>query len=114
MANGRRTHVVMARFNDEELKRLDALRGLFAMGRAKYMRARVLDDKLPKTTIVPELNREAWVKLSRSASNLNQIAHHLNKLGPDLLDIPSITEALKDFRMALIGAMVFKGDREER
>jgi hypothetical protein len=96
----------MARFNKDEIERLDALRDLFAMSRAKYMRTRALDDPLPRTTIVPELNREAWVQLSRSASNLNQIAHHLNtyEINLETINIPVIEKLLKQFRNNLVGA----------
>jgi hypothetical protein len=97
----------MARFNEEELEKLDALRALFAMSRAKFMRTRALADALPQTTIVPKLNRDAWVKLSRSASNLNQIAHHLNSSGFKSSMLSEIAQSLKDFRMALIGARDF-------
>jgi hypothetical protein len=109
MAVGKRTHIVMARFNSEELNRLDALRDLFAMSRAKYMRTRALSETLPQSTVVPELNRKAWVELSRSASNLNQIAHHLNIAELEdkkinLINISLISQALNDFRNKLIVA----------
>jgi hypothetical protein len=116
MAEDKRTHVVMARLNSAELERLDALRSVFAMSRAKYMRTRALGDSLPRSTVVPELNRRAWAELSRAASNLNQLTHHLNVmkhrnliLDPDV-EIDLITKALKAFRNRLIGASTFEDD----
>jgi hypothetical protein len=57
--------------------------------------------------VVPEINRKTWVDLARSASNLNQIAHHLNMTdlkGKRIVNIPQIIDALTDFRNQLIGA----------
>ena len=51
--------------------------------------------------MIPEVNRQAWVELSRSASNLNQIAKKLNE--GDQADIEQIRKELAAFRAALIG-----------
>ena len=34
----------------------------------------------PPTSAAPTLNREAYAELARSASNLNQLTHHLNQV----------------------------------
>ena len=112
---GKRIHVVMARFDSEELKRLETLRKMLGMTKGRYIRERALLD-IPSNMIVPEINREAWTALSRSASNLNQIAHHLNmsKIRPgDERDILRIRGALDDFRKALIGARPEPGEDPE-
>jgi hypothetical protein len=108
MGEAKREHVVMARFNQGELDRLDALRGVFGMTRAKYIRTRALAEALPRSGRVPELNIKAWTDLSRAAGNLNQIAHRLNELrlhgASGDVDIDEVADTLKEFRMALIGA----------
>ena len=112
---GKRTHVVMARFDSGELERLEALRKLLGMTKGRYLRERALCD-MPSNMVVPEINREAWVKLARSASNLNQIAHHLNASrnppGEALRNIDLIRRALDDFRKALIGGQTRAEDPE--
>ena len=61
-------------------------------------------DRLPPQP-APEVNRAAWLELSRSASNLNQLAHHLNSIGgAESADVPQIMAELARFRAALIGA----------
>ena len=105
-----RTHVVMARFSPSELERLDALRSIFKMSRAKYMRTRALGERMPQDSIAPALNRQAWVELSRSASNLNQIAKRMNmKMA---VTVNEIAHELSEFRAALIGAARFEPDDE--
>ena len=105
-----RTHVVMARFSPSELERLDALRSIFKMSRAKYMRTRALGERMPQDSIAPALNRQAWVELSRSASNLNQIAKRMNmKMA---VTVNEIAHELSEFRAALIGAARLEPDDE--
>ena len=57
-------------------------------------------DRLPP--MIPAVNQQAWVALSRSASNLNQIAKKLNE--GDQADFEEVREVLAAFRAALIGA----------
>lgn len=101
----------MARFNSEEVARLDSLRKPFGFSRAKFMRSRALGEALPKMVKIPELNVSAWVALSRSASNLNQIAHKLN-MGKNV-GIEEIRLELGNFRRSLIGAAKSSGPPEE-
>ena len=65
--------------------------------------------------IVPELNREAWVKLARSAANLNQLMAHLNAASDaknnDLVhSIDAIRSLLTGFRNALLGHFEEEGE----
>jgi uncharacterized protein YndB with AHSA1/START domain len=104
-AGEKREHTVSVRLNPDELTRLDQARGTVGMQRGEYLRAAALH-RLPPT--IPALNREAWAALSRSAANLNQIAHRLNLADQDERAVaPSTTDVarvLADFRRALIGA----------
>lgn len=68
----------------------------------RYVRAAALDGEL--STHVPEMNREAWVQLARSASNLNQLARALNETGKS--EVTEVLSMLADFRASLIGMEV--------
>ena len=97
-----RTYCVSVRFSAQEKEELDAARGRTAAGR--FLREAFLQRK---TIVVPECNRKAWSELSRSASNLNQIAHHLNLSGMaahELRLIADIRAELSRFRASLVGA----------
>lgn len=95
----KRSHTVSVRLNDAELAHLDAQRGLVRMQRGEYLRAAALH-RLPPS--IPELNREAWATLARSAANLNQIALRLN-VG-DEVPLSEVRLMLDAFRRDLIGA----------
>lgn len=98
-AADKRRHTVSVRLNDAELARLDSQRAAVQMQRGEYLRAAALH-RLPPT--IPELNREAWASLARSAANLNQLAKRMNSA--DELNINEIRAALDSFRNSLIGA----------
>lgn len=89
----KRKHAVTCRLTDAELVRVDRLRGNMTAG--EWIRTAALG-RPPR--IVPELNRSAWLELSRAASNLNQLARQGHFTDVD------VTEQLKAFRAALIGA----------
>jgi hypothetical protein len=57
--------------------------------------------QLKIVALIPEINRKAYSELSRSASNLNQIARKLNQRGK--VEIQEIYNALQSFRVALMG-----------
>jgi hypothetical protein len=66
-----------------------------------------ITEKLKKETnfIIPEINRQAYAELARTASNLNQIASHLNRhkdLTPTAKFAEKIYEELKIFRLTLL------------
>lgn len=95
----KRTHTVSVRMNEAELAHLDALRAPRKLQRGAYMRS-AFAQSLPPA--VPELNREAWLDLSKSAANLNQIAKHLNQGKP--VGVGLILDAVAKFRCSLIKA----------
>jgi len=82
--------------------------GIKEMG--AYVRGAVLAQR-PPPSVVPAVNREAWVALARTASNLNQLSAHLNAghlpgaVNPvslrDLL--VALTEEVRALRLALLG-----------
>ena len=92
-----RTHCVSVRLSTAELEQLDQRRG--PLQRGEWLRVAALD-VLPPT--IPELNRDAWEALSRSASNLNQLAYRLNT--GDVPELGEVLAELRAFRSALIGA----------
>lgn len=99
----KRIHCISVRLSTEELALLDARRGL--QKRGAWVRAAALSNLPP---VVPELNREAWIKLARSASNLNQLVAHLNAsknatLHEMVSSIDTIQKRLIGFRNALLG-----------
>lgn len=96
-AKDRRTHTVSVRLNIAELERLDALRAPRNLQRGAYMRAAFLESLPP---FVPELNQKAWLELSKSAANLNQIAKALNHGQP--VGVGEIIDQLAKFRCNLI------------
>lgn len=100
----KRDHCVSVRLHAGELAWLDEQRGPVRMGRGEYLRSAALG-KLPPQP-APEINRGAWLELSRSAANLNQLAHHLNSAGAieSSVEAVEITAELAKFRAALIGA----------
>lgn len=96
-ASERRKRTVKVRMNDSEIAALDSVRG--RISRAETIRF-LLHEKMPAP--IPEVNREAWLSLSKSASNLNQIARGLNQ--SDKIEVQQIMAELSAFRDALIGA----------
>jgi hypothetical protein len=92
-----RNHCVSTRLNAAELIQLDRQRG--QMARGEYLRVAALDVLPP---MIPAINQEAWVQLSRAAGNLNQLSRALNKNNNVSHD--EIIQALKEFRAALVGA----------
>lgn len=94
----KRDHCVSVRLNVGELAKLDMERGKTPRG--EWLRL-AWECALPPAP-APELNREAWVELSRAASNLNQLAKRLNEGGE--AEAQEILAELAGFRAALIGA----------
>lgn len=95
----KRVHTVSVRLNDAELAKLDKQRDAVQMQRGEYLRAAALH-RLPQT--IPDINKESWVSLSRTAANLNQIAHQIN--AGNMLPLDEIRSVLDDLRRELIGA----------
>jgi len=107
----KRIYTISVRVHAGEYATLDARRdaaGIKEMG--AYVRQAVLAQR-PPPAVVPAVNREAWVALARTASNLNQLAAHLNAghlpgaphpmCLSDLL--VTLTEEVRALRLALLG-----------
>ncbi|EDO2945332.1 ATP-binding protein [Salmonella enterica subsp. enterica serovar Holcomb] len=73
-----RSHCVSVRLNEEELTTLNSKRGQYKKG--EWLRMSSLD-KLPP--VLPEINREAWIKLGSLSQDLNYLLNHLDKKSPD-------------------------------
>lgn len=110
----RRRHAVMMRVNDAELAEIDTRRGEYDRGEFLRMSLFGMKQARPRPmTQIPELNHSAWLELSRSASNLNQIGRHLNEADIQLGDLPKIIILLTQFRAALIGARLTEEHDDE-
>lgn len=99
--NEKRKHAVTCRLTDEEAERVDRIRG--AITRGEWLRRAALS-KPPRT--IPELNRQAWLELSRLAGNLNQLARAVNEgRGRDLpqVDFEGLRGLIQRLRLELIG-----------
>lgn len=95
-ADRKRNFCVSVRMNIGELTELDNKRGRIPRG--EWLRL-ASEDKLPP--IIPTINCEAWVQLSRSASNLNQVSRKLNS--NEEVDVTELRQVLADFRLKLLG-----------
>ena len=73
-----RSHCISVRLNEEELIILDSKRGQYKKG--EWLRIASLN-KLPP--VLPEINREAWVKLGNLSQDLNHLLNHLDSKSPD-------------------------------
>lgn len=73
-----RHHRISVRLNAEELIILDSKRGQFKKG--EWLRMASLN-KLPP--VLPEINREAWIKLGSLSQDLNHLLSHLESKSPD-------------------------------
>ena len=98
-AKDKRTHTVSVRLNVAELDQLDKLRADRKMQRGAYLRAAFLESLPP---VVPEINKEAWLALSKSAANLNQLSKKMNVVG--MVEASLIMRELADFRATLLRA----------
>jgi len=104
----KRTHTISVRVHAGEYATLDARRdaaGVKEMG--AYVRGAVLAQR-PPPAVVPAVNREAWVALARTASNLNQLAAHLHAGHlPNAFSVRALlvilTEEVRALRLALLG-----------
>jgi hypothetical protein len=100
----KREHCFSVRVNAEEQAIINRLRGRMRAG--EYLRLAGLKS-LPSA--VPELNRQAWVKLAPLAANMNQIAALLHRgLPVDTEavqhDIQRLISAIEGLRLGLLGA----------
>lgn len=93
----RRSHLLKIRLRSDEKSLLMNRSNHLKMTLAKYVREAALN-RLP--IVIPEINREIWLKLSPISANFNQLVHHINAgLMPEMVEIQCL---LRDFRNALI------------
>lgn len=104
----KREHCISVRVNASEQVQIEAKRGQVPAG--EYLRLAGLNALPPAPP--SSLNREAWVELSRAASNLNQIAKTLNS-GEVSVETAHALDALREFRFALIGAKLGGSDEPD-
>ena len=95
-----RDHRFSVYVTESERAEVERRAALVGMRPPAYLREAGLS-RLPHS--VPQLNREAWVALARTAANLNQLAKHLNQSGYTAFDCGPIAAAVNDLRNALIG-----------
>lgn len=103
-ADERREIVVSSRLNVAEAADVDERRRLVKMSRGEYMRACTFGT-LPRT--VPEINRVAWLELSKLLGNVNQYQAAINRgaaggYPPALLG--AVMQHIEQLRRELIGA----------
>jgi hypothetical protein len=107
-----RTTYISVRVTPEEKAAIQAMAGDGSAG--EMLRSMALGRKAKLPRAVPELNREAWAELSRTASNLNQLAHHANATGEiqSALDdaIHETRRQLADVRGLLMGRLPEEDD----
>ncbi|EAO6183462.1 ATP-binding protein [Salmonella enterica] len=105
-----RSHCVSVRLNEEELTILDSKRGQYKKG--EWLRMSSLD-KLPP--VLPEINREAWIKLGSLSQDLNYLLNHLDKKSPDSeltrTELFALRRQIKTLRDHLIPSTFLEPDR---
>ncbi|EFC0629640.1 ATP-binding protein [Escherichia coli] len=105
-----RSHCVSVRLNEEELTILDSKRGQYKKG--EWLRMSSLD-KLPP--VLPEINREAWIKLGSLSQDLNYLLNHLDKKSPDSeltrTELFALRRQIKTLRDHLIPSTFLEQDR---
>ena len=105
-----RTHCVSVRLNEEELIILDSKRGQYKKG--EWLRMASLN-KLPP--VLPEINREAWIKLGSLSQDLNHLLSHLDSKSPDSeltrTELFALRRQIKTLREHLIPSTFLEPDR---
>lgn len=97
-------------FSADELEKLDHSANSENMKIPEFLRQIGLNRKIPPKPA--KLDLEAYSILSRTASNLNQIAKHLNSHPEAVHELDTVKSALSDFRRSLISART-EGNNEE-
>ena len=105
-----RSHCISVRLNEEELIILDSKRGQYKKG--KWLRIASLN-KLPP--VLPEINREAWVKLGNLSQDLNHLLNHLDSKSPDSeltrTELFALRRQIKTLRDHLIPTTFLESER---
>lgn len=108
----KRDHQITVRLTQAQYHRLQTAAAGGSV--AALVRNQLLGRSSEMTVQVPLLNRNAWIELSRTASNLNQMSYHLNTgARPEMARIlpllRQLQRDLEEVRAGLIG-----GDRGNR
>ncbi|MDD8326488.1 ATP-binding protein [Escherichia coli] len=105
-----RSHCISVRLNEEELIILDSKRGQYKKG--EWLRIASLN-KLPP--VLPEINREAWVKLGNLSQDLNHLLNHLDSTSPDSeltrTELFALRRQIKTLRDHLIPTTFLESER---
>ncbi|EIT7319885.1 ATP-binding protein [Enterobacter hormaechei] len=105
-----RHHCISVRLNDEELIILDSKRGQYKKG--EWLRMASLN-KLPP--VLPEINREAWIKLGSLSQDLNRLLNHLDSKSPyselTRTELFALRRQIKTLRDHLIPLTFLEQDR---
>ncbi|EKS0038118.1 ATP-binding protein [Salmonella enterica] len=105
-----RHYCISVRLNEEELIILDSKRGQYKKG--EWFRMASLN-KLPP--VLPEINREAWIKLGNLSQDLNRLLNHLNSKSPDSeltrTELFALRRQIKTLRDHLIPTNFLEPDR---
>ncbi|EBE8786114.1 ATP-binding protein [Salmonella enterica] len=105
-----RHHCISVRLNEEELILLDRKRGQYKKG--EWLRMASLN-KLPP--VLPEINREAWIKLGSLSQDLNHLLSHLDSKSPDSeltrTELFALRRQIKTLRVHLIPSTFLEPDR---
>ncbi|HUH58409.1 MAG TPA: hypothetical protein VL020_07900 [Pseudomonadales bacterium] len=100
----KRTKQLIVRVTEEELEKIDALRG--PVQRAVYMRQKSLGEAT--ITDIPAINTKTYQELAKVGGNLNQLMKQINSSDSgDMFHHELIEQALaevNELRQALIGA----------
>jgi len=101
----KREKQLIIRVTDDELERIDALRG--PMQRATFMRQKSLGEST--SSDIPALNLKAYSEFARIGANLNQLMKQINQSDSgDMFQAETIEQAIDEvnaLRKALIGAV---------
>lgn len=105
-----RSHCISVRLNEEELIILDSKRDQYKKG--EWLRIASLN-KLPP--VLPEINREAWVKLGNLSQDLNHLLNHLDSKSPDSeltrTELFALRRQIKTLRDHLIPTTFLESER---
>jgi len=88
---------ITVRLSDDERVRLEEIAGKGGIG--EYMRSMSLGRRPKLAHQIPAINQEAWTELSRTASNLNQLAYRFNS--GDSVNTDEVAAALEECRNLL-------------
>lgn len=89
----RRDSMITLRVTASERAQIEAASESAGRSVSEHLRKSAVD--AGASTLVPELNREAWLELSRAVSNLNQIARQANRFGMAVREVGLSRDVLR-------------------